>query len=419
MLLGVAACKGESRRVESTEQAPVPSDAAAVVAPDAVLVAKPVTPRVLQGCELVSHARTLATIAACAPGELTSFSAAERADVAKRCEKLAPINDNYRDKWLSRAKPYLGKIVPAMPANIPDKVIYPFGGADLVTALTTFPEAAEITTISLEPIGDPRRVDKVRGKSLGRALDLGQKALSKFMRMHWSVTDNLDDAAWSALPGQLVLMLWALELHQLEAVSLRFFRLNRDGSLRYVECSELPAVGHKRRRMKKEWRHNKTIFADAFNHMELRYRQRGDKGAPVRIYRHIAANLANKHLARDARVLKHLKAKGKVTAMTKAAGYMLWMPIMDDFRDYLLAHVVWMVSDTTGIPPRWGKPAGFEYETHGVWTAMYHMYKDKWPKLQKQMRDMWASQPLRKIRFRYGYWDVKVRPSLMIMRRRS
>ena len=43
------------------------------------------------------------------------------------------------------------------PKDLPTALVYPFGGGDLMAALQLFPEATEITTISLELAGDPRR----------------------------------------------------------------------------------------------------------------------------------------------------------------------------------------------------------------------------------------------------------------------
>ena len=44
------------------------------------------------------------------------------------------------------------------PADLPTTVVYPFGGGDLLTALTVYPDARDVTTLSLEHAGDPRRL---------------------------------------------------------------------------------------------------------------------------------------------------------------------------------------------------------------------------------------------------------------------
>ena len=58
--------------------------------------------------------------------------------------------------WLTRGPALLSQVVPR---DLPPTVVYPFGGGDLLTALVMFPKATEITTLSLEPAGDPRTVD--------------------------------------------------------------------------------------------------------------------------------------------------------------------------------------------------------------------------------------------------------------------
>ena len=51
----------------------------------------------------------------------------------------------------------------------------------------------------------------------------------------------------------------------------------------------------------------------------------------------------------DPRVVKHLEAKGPIAGMTKAASYLLSWDSFSTIRDYLTGHVVWMVSDATGV----------------------------------------------------------------------
>ena len=52
------------------------------------------------------------------------------------------------------------------PKDVPKVVVYPFAGGDLSTALTVYPDADEITTMSLEPAGDPRPIGVLKGGDL-------------------------------------------------------------------------------------------------------------------------------------------------------------------------------------------------------------------------------------------------------------
>ena len=60
-----------------------------------------------------------------------------------------------------------------------------------MSALATFPEATEITTISLEPAGDLRPIDTLPGDRLGHELALHRSHLERLFEKAHSRTDNL------------------------------------------------------------------------------------------------------------------------------------------------------------------------------------------------------------------------------------
>ena len=78
------------------------------------------------------------------------------------------------------------------PAGLPSSVVYPFGGGDLVGALVTFPDAKEITTISLEHAGDPTRLAKLTKKAeLRQHLADFRAAVDGLLRLHDSTSENM------------------------------------------------------------------------------------------------------------------------------------------------------------------------------------------------------------------------------------
>ena len=113
----------------------------------------------LEGLEFLPEARVLFRVAACGQsGEMPArFDAAV---VTRHCEELGHAYTEYEKSWVDLAKPFLAAL---RPKDLPRVVVYPFGGGDLVTALTTFPDSSEITTVSLEPAGDIRPMDKLPG----------------------------------------------------------------------------------------------------------------------------------------------------------------------------------------------------------------------------------------------------------------
>jgi hypothetical protein len=224
--------------------------------------------------------------------------------------------------------------------------------------------------------------------------------------VNFSNTMNMIEAMRGGrLPTQLIFGLSALYLHGLEPTSLRYFALNEDGSIRYLTNADVEVAGDASR--PDAGRRNRI-----FNNLEIQFRKPGS--TRTQVYRHLEANLDDNHIKKDGRVLKHLEVKGDISAMTKAASYLLSWDEFSLIRGYLLGHVRWMVSDATGIAPKWGRPAGFEYETWGTYDDA-HMEAGR--VIAKEWRKEWSVKPVRVLGFRFGYPDRKQRNHLVIMKR--
>jgi hypothetical protein len=82
---------------------------------------------------------------------------------------------------------------------------------------------------------------------------------------------------------------------------------------------------------------------------------------------------------------------------------------MDEFstiRNYLLENMVWMISDSSGIPPSLAAPAGFEVIPYGQYNGPYFYYKGRTSrKLRKELDRLWKQSPQKNLPFCYGYPD--------------
>ncbi len=334
--------------------------------------------------------------------------------------------DSYRSHWADRARDFIAAL---RPAGLPSTVVYPFGGGDLSSALVVFPDATEITTISLEAAGDVRAVDGIDAPTLRRDLDTIGHDIGRLYKSAHSTTKSLQSASHSRLPGTIVFTLAALAVNDLEPLSLRYFDLSPDGAPVYLTGAELdrrvvaattaaaaaePPSKRKPGKLKGTvdhyWREQESVFAN----IEIRFRAKGDPAAAPRVYRHIVANLDDSHLEADARVLRHLEAKGKVAVMTKAASFLLWYDDFSKIRTYLLDHMAWMISDASGIPPSYAGPAGFEQITYGTFIDAYFIKDPK--NTRREFIELWRRNPTRALPFRFGYPDAKQNPHLMITR---
>ncbi|HEX3765155.1 MAG TPA: hypothetical protein VHW23_40945 [Kofleriaceae bacterium] len=371
------------------------------IKPDTKGAPAPSPPPPPGGHDFTPEAKALLSVGAC--GDVAAPQGFDPKLLAGHCEVIKKAQDDYLTQWV---KPAHSFFIEHVPSDIPRKVVYPFAGGDLSTALTVYPDADEITTISLEPAGDPRDLAELKGAELDRALKKVEYELKFLYRVNFSNTMNMIDAMREgALPTQLIFGLSALKIHGFEVVGLRYFRLEADGSIHYLDDAEVAAAPSTRAKANMRNR----VFANA----EIQFRKPGGR---VQVYRHIQWNLDNEHLKADPRILKHLESKGQIAGMTKAASYLLSWDSFSTMRDYLIGHVSWMVSDATGVAPKWGKPAGFEYETYGDFTGPHIQAGGS---IAKDWRVEFESEPKRDLAFRFGYYDKHNANHLIIMRRKK
>lgn len=292
--------------------------------------------------------------------------------VDEHCKRLRGLMQRYRDRYLSKAKPFFAKI---RPAELPPRVVYPFGGGDLMNALMVYPDAHEITTISLEYAGDPRRLSQQKSKEqLKKGLFLIDQALKTQLRGGWNWTRNMEAAQKAGVPEQLTYALVALVVHNYKPLSLRYFTLRPDGTIKYLDSAAIEALADKRPEKIRYW--GAPDYSAAFSNMEIRFQALD--GGPIKVYRHMAEDLSNGNLTRDAHhltkdpsLLAHLEAKGQVAALTRAASHLLWEDSFSEIRDYLTRSLMWMPSDSTGLPPPIAQAAGLQQQAYGQFAAAF------------------------------------------------
>lgn len=364
------------------------ADGGAVAMADAAAPATADEP--LAGTQFTKEVQAAFRVAACGGDDSLIPAGIDKKMVDAHCQMLKSGYDEYKREWIDVAAPFLAKL---RPANLPKQVVYPFGGGDLVTALATYPDLTEITTISLEIAGDIRGITKADNKRLEKELATLREHLGKlFLKAH-SRTINLDIETRGAVPGEAAFTLAAMAIHGFEPITYRYFDFNEDGSLHYLTDADIA----------KAEKAGKQGRGGPFANAEIRFRKKGE--STVRVLRHVAYDLSDANLKRLPQLMKHLDTKPKVSAMTKAASHLLW----DDqnfsvIRGWLMTHTDWMISDTTGVPPRVAKKNGFEQDYYGQYE-----YAEPFGTVNnKDMNDFHEKfKGNAPIPFRYGYPDNK------------
>jgi hypothetical protein len=370
------------------------------------------------GTNFAPQVRALFRVAACGSDDPIPprFSAPA---ILAHCRDMKQIYGAYHKAWIDRAEAFIAQL---RPRDLPGTVVYPFGGGDLSSALAVYPDASELTTISLEAAGDIRAIDAIKSAKLDAEIDSIGVEIQRLYHSAHSTTKSLQAASHAELPGTIVFALAGLAVHDMEPIALRYFDIERDGQLSYLTSAQLDERAAEFVAKKlgqsppKKITHYWYEQVSAFANIEIQFRPRGDAAAPIRTYRHIVANLDDSHMAADDRVLLHLRSKGKVSVVTKAASFLLWYDDFTRIRDYLLEHAAWMISDASGIPPSYAEPAGFEQITYGEFTGPYFIQDEK--NTRAEMVKLWKGQPHRDLPFRFGYPDAAKHNHLMITRPR-
>ena len=356
------------------------------------------------GTDFIAEARLLSQLVACA-GDAELPADFPSALLKQHCARLHEQTAKYRARWIERTRPFLARVVPA---DLPKSVVYPFGGGDLVTALATFPNADEFTTISLETAGDVRGLGALTAKQLKASLESNLEHLRCLFAVSHSKTTNLKAGSHSSLPGEISFALVAFSVFDYEPVSLRYFRLDAQGQVTYLNASELPAVGV-------PW--VKDSGPNPFANVEITFRSREAKDgakAPVRVYRHVAANLDDDHFVANRPLPLHLASKGPVAVLIKAASYLLWFDTFSHIRSYLLDHAAWMLSDSTGVQPSLARAAGFEQDCYGLFHGPFLAKNSH---IKNEFLTLWQASPKRMLPFYFGYPDIDGHGHMMVTRR--
>lgn len=324
-----------------------------------------------------------------------------------KCARLDRLVARYRKAYLKPMREWLEK---RRPKTLPDTVLYPFAGADLLSALSVFPEQRRFIHLALEHGGPP---DPLRGAPAKRVAAARWQLLwmaGALLAHGESFSVDLQKQEQAGLPGVLPILLVGLRVHGGTPTGLSYLEVKPDGTVRRYTRQELTAGAPRARRLYVSWKDPR--YSRRFSHLELRFRLPGD--ARDRVVRHFAANLANQGLARARGVAKHLEKIGPVALMIKASSYLLWTRDFSRIRELAFTPARFAIGDISLPYPGWLLKQGFKLETHG----RYRCHPK--PKLRSSAVpwvQLFRRPKSRLLPFRYGYRDCARNDHLVLLRR--
>lgn len=376
-------------------------------------------PAAAEGVDFIADAKLLYRVAACGnadqplPEAMTKGDEKAQKAVAKivdrHCKRILEYMTKFRAQYFEKGRAWFDEVVPK---TVPSTVVYPFGGGDLISALVAFPTATEITTISLEQSGDPRRISKLTPNQLDSSLGVLRKDIGGLISVGSNTSENLSAGQRNDLPGQVSSFLMGLVAGGYEPVSMRYFTLDDTGAIHYLEQAEIDAADSKKgASLKGDWQD--PAFSPAFSNVEIQYRKIGD--TVVHTHRHIGWNLGDSYLQKNPQLVKHLEKKGPVTLLTKGASYLLWRGDFSLIRNYMLDHLAWMLSDSTGIPPAYARQSKMIQETYGYYHGAF-LEGAQDGRHDQAFIELWKNQKRRRLPFRFGYVDKDKQAHLVVTR---
>jgi hypothetical protein len=191
----------------------------------------------------------------------------------------------------------------------------------------------------------------------------------------------------------------------------RYFPISLCDAAKAIAAERDNLVTVKGKSLKGDWQD--PAFSPAFANVEIQYRKLGDPA--LRVHRHIGWNLGDPYLTKNPQLIRHLERKGRVTLLTKGASYLLWRGDFSIIRGYMLAHLAWMLSDSTGIPPAYARPAGMVQDTYGGYAGAF-LESARGGRHDQDFIELWAGQKRRRLPFRFGYVDKDKQAHLVVTR---
>ena len=257
-------------------------------------------------------------------------------------------------------------------------LVYPFGGPDLVTALSLFPQATSYILVGLEAPGRLPLPEEFSGDALAEDLKMLRGTFDSMTDSGYFVRTHIDRGVTdSEFDGVLPILLICL-----------------------VRSGQLPLavdyVGFDRRTQEIQPLPSDQTEASA---VRILFRPRGDVLGGTRAVYYFAQDLSNRGLLSDDPFAELLRRQGSLHVYMKAAEYLLHTSDFLQFRKILLSESQLILQDDSGVPIRHFTSDRWKLRYFGNYTDVLAAYK---PYFQEDLAAAFGKQA-EALPFRIGY----------------
>ncbi|MBI4903239.1 MAG: hypothetical protein HY820_06360 [Acidobacteria bacterium] len=276
-------------------------------------------------------------------------------------------------------------------------VFYPFGGPDIFTACTLFPNNNTYVLVGLEPPGTVPDLAAVKSAKLEKYLARVRLMMDSLPRRSFFITANMDHQVRGQISDGLALpLLMQLARLNAEIIGHAAVTVDKDGKV----------IPRKEERQAPSSLRNDGIAVD--------FKLPGDAAARHLLY--FSVNLHDSHLPSNATFLAFLKGLRPYTAFFKSASYLPHQKGFASIRQEVLENGGAIVQDDTGIPYRFIDQAVWNVKLYGAYTQPYGSYKYLVQQDLKKAYDEGKATPLD---FYIGYGYRKAPSSLLVFSKKK
>ncbi|MBW2454439.1 MAG: hypothetical protein JRI68_08005 [Deltaproteobacteria bacterium] len=273
------------------------------------------------------------------------------------------------------------------------RVLYPFGGPDLVFADALFPHSPDLVLAGLEPLGALPDLGRRDAPRLVTALRQLRASLVPALGLGYFITEQMEEQrAEARFPGVLPLLFVFLARTGHEISSVQRVAVDPDGGIG-------PAVGP----------------GDGLvPGVVIRCRRPGE---PLRLVAYFQVDLRDAALGRDDRFARLVRRRGVAVTLLKCASYLLHEARFSTLRHLVLEGSSTVIQDPSGLPFRAFDPTHWSLSLYGNFQQPIPRFAHR---PQPDLRRSFATTgTVGTLDFRTGYQSSLTRSSLLVARRRS
>ena len=278
-------------------------------------------------------------------------------------------------------------------------LVYFFGGPDVVTAVTLFPEAPSYFLCGLEPLGQVVAPETLTPRALDQSLDGVVHALRTIVRTSFFRTSemgkDLSASAKVEIRGVLPLLLVFLAREGAEVLDVERFEADA-------------ATGAPVTKAEGE------AFGPGIPGVRVRFLRQG--AAAPQTVTYVRVDLGNEALGRTPGFWKLLPPYVPGNGLLKAASFILHDNKFSGARDFLLTSLDAVLQEDSGLPLRAFKKGAWEHTCFGHYARPRAPFQTH---LQTDLSSMCAAQPSRPLPFIVGYRRAEDSNLLLAVKKRG